>query len=270
MNKIIVVRGGGDLATGTIVKLYKCGFSVLITECQKPTAIRRKAAFCEAVYEGSATVEGITARLIHHINEIEGVLAQKEIPIIVMETMDEVATLAPVAVIDAILAKKNLGTTIHMAPITIALGPGFTAGVDVGAVIETQRGHNLGRVIYDGTAIPNTGIPGAISGYGKERVIHAPATGTIHTTCAIGDIVSVGMSLGNIGDTPILATLDGVLRGIIRDGFVVKKGFKIADIDPRIEEVVNCVTISDKARCIAGGVVEALLEQAVTKGITLS
>ena len=172
--------------------------------------------------------------------------------------------LHPIAVVDAILAKKNLGTTRDMAPITIALGPGFTAGEDVDVVIETMRGHRLGRIIKEGSAIPNTGIPGVIKGFGKERVIHSPAKGILRNICHITDMVSKGQLLakietpeGTIVDVP--ASMDGLLRGLIRDGYPVTKGFKIADIDPRAEEYDNCFTISDKARCIAGGVLEALL-----------
>ena len=171
--------------------------------------------------------------------------------------------LRPDALIDAILAKKNLGTNREMAPLTVALGPGFEAGIDVDYVIETQRGHRLGRVIEKGTAEPNTGIPGVIAGYGKERVIHSPAAGIIHNRSKIGDIVEKNQILAMVGETPVYASLTGVLRGIIRDGYEVPEGMKIADIDPRKEQKKNCDTISDKARCIAGSVVEVLLENGV-------
>lgn len=165
---------------------------------------------------------------------------------------------------DAILAKKNLGTTKDMAPLTIGLGPGFCAGADVDAVIETKRGHNLGRIIRQGSAYPNTGIPGIIGGYGAERVIHAPAAGRMKNRSKIGDIVEAGQVLavieGEDGSTEVSATIDGLLRGLIRDDYPVTKGFKIADIDPRKEELANCFTISDKARCIAGSVLEVICE----------
>lgn len=169
----------------------------------------------------------------------------------------------PQAVIDAILAKKNLGTSKNMAGLTIALGPGFCAGEDVDYVIETKRGHRLGRVIAQGSAIANTGVPGVIGGYGAERVIHAPAAGTIHVLSPIGSIVEKGQTLAMIGEVHVQATLDGVLQGMIRDGFVVEKGLKIADIDPRVGEKENCTTISDKARCIAGGVLEVLVRNQI-------
>ena len=169
----------------------------------------------------------------------------------------------PAALVDAILAKRNLGTTRDMSDLTIALGPGFVAGDDVDYVVETMRGHNLARVITKGAALPNTGVPGMIAGFGKERVIHAPASGEIHCISKIADIVEKDQILAWIGDTPVRASLTGVLRGIIRDGFTVPKGMKIADIDPRKEQKKNCFTISDKARCIAGSVVEILLSEGV-------
>ena len=171
--------------------------------------------------------------------------------------------LHPIAVVDAILAKKNLGTTRDMAPITIALGPGFTAGEDVDVVIETMRGHRLGRIIKEGSAIPNTGIPGVIKGFGKERVIHSPAAGIMHNRSRIGDIVEKDQIIAMVDEMPVYASLTGVLRGIIRDGYKVPKGMKLADIDPRKEQKKNCNTISDKARCIAGSVVEVLMANGV-------
>lgn len=259
----LIVRGGGDLASGVIHRLYKCGYQVLVLECVKPSAIRRRVSFGEAVYDGTSRVEGVTGRLIKDISECRKVWDEKEIPILVDENADAVSELKPDALIDAILAKKNLGTTRMMAPLTIGLGPGFTARVDVDYVVETQRGHNLARVIEKGTAAPNTGIPGMIAGYGKERVIHSPAAGMIHNYSEIGDIVEKDQIIAMVDETPVYASLTGVLRGIIRDGFVVPEGMKIADIDPRKEQKKNCDTISDKARCIAGSVVEILLSEGV-------
>ena len=273
----IAVRGAGDLATGTIVRLTNCGFRVFVMECAQPSAIRRQAALSETVYDGVATVEGVTCHRITALNEAEAVWQNGEVPLLVDEAASCVDVLKPAVVIDAILAKRNLGTHRTMAPITIGLGPGFTAGQDVDAVIETMRGHNLGRVLYTGKALPNTGVPGLIGGYGAERVMHAPATGQLR--CAldeagkpigIGSIVQRGQVIAFVGDTPVLASLDGVLRGLIRTGYPVKTGLKIADIDPRIEQKENCNTISDKARNIAGGVVEAMLQLAKQRGITLS
>lgn len=263
MKELIVVRGGGDLATGTIAKLAQCGFSVLVLEIPNPSAIRRNVAFSEAVYEESKRVENQTCFLAKDEKQAVSLLEKGEITMLVDPEGSSIERFRPVAVVDAILAKKNLGTNKSMAPITIALGPGFEAGKDVDAVIETKRGHSLGRVYYEGRAILNTGVPGVIAGYGKERVLHSPADGMIRNKKKITDIVKLGEVIAYIetkeGNVPIEATMDGLLRGLIRDGFEVTKGFKIADLDPRIQEYDNCFTISDKARCIAGGVVEALL-----------
>ena len=265
MNNLIIVRGGGDLATGTIYKLYQCGFPVLVLEVPKPSAIRRNAAFSEAVYEGNQTVEDVSCYLAESIADAERLLTEGKLTMLVDPKGEAITWLKPLAVVDAILAKKNLGTNRSMAPITVALGPGFEAGCDVDAVVETQRGHNLGRVLWQGKAAPNTGIPGIIGGYGKERVIYSPAAGILRNVCRITDTVKQGQTIAVIEtDTekiPVIATLDGLLRGLIRDGYPVSKGFKIADIDPRVEEYNNCFTISDKSRCIAGGVVEAILHR---------
>ena len=265
MKDLIIVRGGGDLATGTIYKLKKSGFPVLILETANPSAIRRNVAFCEAVYQGSQTVEDMTCHLAASPAQALQFLSEGRLVVLVDPAGEAIRELKPLAVVDAILAKKNLGTNRDMAPITVALGPGFVAGRDVDAVIETKRGHNLGRVLREGSAAPNTGIPGIIGGYGKERVIHCPAEGILRNVRKITDTVSKGEVIAVVetgtGTVPVEATLDGILRGLIRDGYPVRVGFKMADIDPRAEEYHNCFTISDKARCIAGGVLEAILQR---------
>ena len=265
MKDLIIVRGGGDLATGTIYKLKKSGFPVLILETDNPSAIRRNVAFCEAVYQGTQTVEDMTCHLAASPAQARQFLLEGKLTVLVDPLGDSISELEPLAVVDAILAKKNLGTGRNMAPITVALGPGFIAGEDVDAVVETKRGHNLGRVLWNGTAAPNTGIPGVIGGFGKERVVYSPAKGILRSVRKITDTVSRGDVIAVVeteyGDVPVEATLDGILRGLIRDGYPVKKGFKMADIDPRAEERDNCFTISDKARCIAGGVLEAILRR---------
>ena len=260
---LVIVRGGGDLATGVIDKLYRCGYRLLILETDHPSAIRREVSFCEAVYDGEKTVEGITAEKIEGPEERENVWARVRIPLLTDPNGNCIRELHPDAVVDAILAKKNLGTNRGMAPVTIGLGPGFTAGEDVDAVVETKRGHRLGRVIEKGCAIANTGVPGMIGGYGKERVIHSPAGGILTPLVRISDMVEKDQIIAMVGDTPVKASLTGVLRGIIREGYAVYPGMKIADIDPRKEERENCFTISDKARCIAGGVLEILLSKGV-------
>ncbi|MBP1745156.1 MAG: hypothetical protein H6Q58_2134 [Firmicutes bacterium] len=256
---IVVVRGGGDIATGTIYKLRKCGYRVLVLETENPTAIRRKVSFCEAVYDGKAEVEGVTAKLVSSLEDISLCWEEGTVPVAVDPNGVLIGILKPLAVVDAILAKKNLGTKRDMAPITIALGPGFTAGSDVDVVIETMRGHSLGRLIFDGSAIPDTGIPGEIAGHSEDRVIKSPAAGIIEAAAGIGDTVSKGDVIARIGTCEVRATIDGILRGVIRDNSSVFKGMKIADIDPRLDEKPNCFFISEKARNIAGGVLEAIL-----------
>ena len=313
-NLLIICRGAGDLATGIIHRLHRAGHRVIALETDYPAAIRRQVSFCEAVYDGSAAVEGVTARLVpvltdaendtesatetdaetdaeigtetysglndtptaHIASEkwdrsaIEAVLEAGEVPLLIDPTGESIALLKPDVVIDAIIAKRNLGTTINMAPLVIGVGPGFTAGQDVHLVIESMRGHNLARIITDGMAQPNTGVPGNIAGFTSERVIHAPAAGYIHDVRKIGDIVQKGDEIARIYPdkksydnalseyVPVNATITGIIRGLIRDGYYFREGFKIADIDPRESELTNCFTISDKARSIAGSVLEAV------------
>lgn len=263
LENLIIVRGGGDLATGTIYKLCQCGFPVLVLETANPSAIRRNVSFCEAVYQGAQTVEGLTCTLASSILEAEKLLNTGKLTMMIDPAGESIPYFRPLVVVDAILAKENLGTRRDMAPITVALGPGFAAGVDVDAVVETKRGHDLGRVLYSGSAVPNTGIPGIIAGYGKERVIHSPAAGILRNVSKITDTVEKGQTIAYVetenGEIPVYATLTGLLRGLLRDGYPVAEGSKIADIDPRLDEYNNCFTISDKARCIAGGVLEAIL-----------
>lgn len=297
-NLLIICRGAGDLATGIIHRLHRAGHRVIALETDYPAAIRRQVSFCEAVYDGSAAVEGVTARLVpaladaetdtetySGINDtpaanivsekwdssaIEAVLEAGEVPLLIDPKGESIALLKPDVVVDAIIAKKNLGTTINMAPLVIGVGPGFTAGQDVHLVIESMRGHNLASIITDGMAQPNTGVPGNIAGFTSERVIHAPAAGYIHDVRKIGDIVQKGDEIARIYPdkesydnalsecVPVNATITGIIRGLIREGYYFREGFKIADIDPRESELTNCFTISDKARSIAGSVLEAV------------
>ena len=322
-DQLVIVRGGGDIATGTIRTLRRAGFPVLILESAHPSAIRRTVALSEAVYEGSAVVEDVSVTLAHNLDEAEYLLFQDGIAMLVdpdgaairdiihsgekyAEWDTGLTTLEGggrhlflTCVVDAILAKKNLGTTKNMAPLVIALGPGFTAGKDCDVVIETMRGHSLGRAIMKGEAIPNTGTPGLIAGHAQDRVIHSPAAGIVKTCAAIGDIVEEGQIIASIipegrsiqpadggsagqaartaeqmegsssrrgeAGVPVRATFTGLLRGLIRDGYPVKKGLKIADIDPRKEEQKNCFTISDKSRSIGGSVLEILCAELLNR-----
>ena len=263
---LILVRGGGDLATGTIHRLWSAGLRVLVLEAEHPAAIRRQVSLCEAVYEGETVVEGLRAVRICALEQAQAVWAENAVPVLVDPAGESIRQAKPEVVIDAILAKKNLGTTRDMAPLTIALGPGFTAGQDVNAVVETKRGHRLGRIIRQGTAIPNTGVPGVIGGYGKERVIHAQAAGVFQDVRKIGDIVEAGETIAQIKApdgtvTSVTTQITGILRGLLRSGYPVTPGFKVADVDPRKEELSNCFLISDKSRCIAGSVLELVCAQ---------
>ena len=255
----IVIRGGGDLATGVAEVLYQSGFKILILDIEKPSSIRRSVCFSEAIYDGVTKVENIICKKVENENEIEKCWNEKIIPIMVDEKGEIIKKIKPNVVVDSIIAKKNLGTTKEMAPITIALGDGFEAGKDVDIVIETMRGHNLGRIITSGRAMKNTGIPGEIKGVSKDRVIYSLANGIFSSVKKIGDTVQKDEIIGYVGNVEIRGKISGVLRGIIREGYEVTENMKIGDIDPRIEEKSNCFTISDKARSLGGAVLRAIM-----------
>ncbi|MCC0668442.1 selenium-dependent molybdenum cofactor biosynthesis protein YqeB [Clostridioides sp. ZZV14-6153] len=268
MNNVIIVRGAGDLATAVIHKLHNCGFKIIALEVETPLAIRRKVSFSEAIYEKEVSVEGVYCVYCKDKTEIKKALNKRKVALIIDPKGKYIDEIRPVAVIDCILAKKNIGTNKAMAPLTIALGPGFCAGKDADIVIETMRGHNLGKVIREGYALKNTGIPGAILGITKDRVFYSENVGIIETICNIGDVVKKGdiicyITEKNGNKIEVKTSLDGVLRGILRNGSQIEKGLKILDIDPRMEEVKNSFTISDKGRCIAGAVLEALLSEGI-------
>lgn len=282
LDQLVIVRGGGDIATGTIAALRHAGFPVLVLESRRPSAIRRTVALSEAVYDGSAKVEDVRVRLAENLDQAEYFLFEDGIAMLadpegkaisaIVSSEEKYAEwdtslttlqsggrhLFLTAVVDAILAKKNSGTRKGMAPLVIALGPGFTAGVDCDVVIETMRGHRLGRAIYEGSAMANTGTPGLIAGHDRDRVIHSPSQGIVHPLKEIGDLITGGEAIAEIENggemIPVPATFTGLLRGMIRDGYEVPAGFKIADIDPRAEQRENCHTISDKARAIGNAV----------------
>ena len=259
MQKICLVRGAGDIATGTIQKLVRAGFKCVVTEVSNPSSIRRKVSLSEAVYEKKTVVEDIEAVLCENLDEIGQYLDRYNPVIIVDPNLTILNKMKFDVVVDAILAKKNTGLKKEMADITIGLGPGFEAGVDCDIVIETMRGHDLARIIEQGFAKKNTSIPGIIDGFSNERVIYSDFDGQFTHIKSISDIVNKEEIIAKVGDNYIRATLDGVIRGMIRDNFEVKKGLKIIDIDPRYEEVKNCFTISDKARAIGGAVLEAIM-----------
>ena len=254
----VLIKGAGDLASGIAVRLYHSGFQVIMTETGEPTTIRRYVAFSRAVYESEAEVEGIIAKCVSTKEALESCLEQQKIPVITDPTCVHMDWYQPDVEVDAILAKRNLGTKIEDAPIVIGVGPGFTAGIDCHFVVETKRGHDLGRVITEGTAIPNTGVPGVIAGYAKERLICASGEGRFEPKAEIGDCVEKGQLVAMCGKNPVYAQMSGMIRGMLPEGIVVSKGMKCGDIDAR-SEYAYCFTISDKARAVGGGVLEAIL-----------
>lgn len=256
----VMIRGAGDIATGIALRLYRAGLKIAMTEISAPTAIRRTVCFSQAVLYGEYTVEDITAEKAAVSDDLNTIWDNGRIPVLVDETGESIQSLRPDVVVDAILAKKNLGTRITDAPMVIGVGPGFTAGMDCHAVVETMRGHYLGRVIWEGSAIPNTGIPGLIGGFAGERVLRAPADGVFHQIREIGDVVKMGDVVGEVSGVPMKCTLDGVLRGILADGTPVYKGMKSGDVDPRCQPD-HCTCASDKAIAVGGGVLEAILQK---------
>ena len=256
---LVLIRGAGDIATGIALRLFRAGMQVVMTDIALPTAIRRTVAFSQAVLDGKTTVEDITA-VRCTVEEVPSILQAGQIPILIDPDCICRNALQPDALVDAILAKKNLGTAITDAPAVIAVGPGFTAGVDCHAVVETMRGHYLGRVILDGPAAPNTNIPGLIGGYAGERVLRAPCDGLFRQALSIGDQVQVGDIAGYVNEEPMRCTISGVLRGILPSGVPVHKGMKSGDVDPRCQ-IDHCYCASDKALAVGGGVLEAILQQ---------
>ena len=255
---LVIIKAGGEMATGVAHRLVRSCFRVCLTEIPEPQAVRRGVAFCEAVFEGRKEVDGLVARRVTGEREILKAWEEKMIPLVVDPECRIRETLKPPILVDAILAKRNTGTRREDAPLVIGLGPGFRAGQDVHLVVETNRGHNLGRVIEDGGAEPDTGVPGEIGGLTRERVLRAPAAGRFRAHRQIGDAVLKGERVAEVEGVGVDARTAGVLRGILRDGLFVPQGMKVGDIDPRGVRA-HCFTISDKARAIGGGVLEAIL-----------
>lgn len=255
---LVLIRGGGDLASGIAVRLYRAGFQVLIVELPLPLVIRRSVSFAEAVPEGSAQVEGLTGQLVNDIAQIKESFTLGQIPVLIDPDLTCLKELNPEVIVDARMLKDAPGEGKGLASLVIGLGPGFNAGANCHAVIETNRGHDLGRVIWEGEPEPNTGIPGVIYGVGKERVLRAPASGVIQAKTIIGDRLKKADLIAEIEGQKITAPFDGTLRGLLRDGTQVEQGMKIGDIDPR-DDPSLCTRVSDKSRSIAGGVLEAIL-----------
>ena len=260
---LVVIRGAGDIATGIALRLWRSGIRVVMTDLEKPTAIRRTVAFSTAIVRGEAAVEDVTARRAESPAQALELLEGGIIPVLADPAGACIPVLGPAAVVDAILAKRNLGTRITDAPVVIGVGPGFTAGEDCHAVVETMRGHYLGRAIYKGSAQPNTGIPGLIGGFAGERVLRAPAEGVFHQLLDIGAQVKQGDVAAEVDGVPMPCTLDGVLRGILPEGTPVHKGMKAGDVDPRCK-IEHCYCASDKALAVGGGVLEAVLRLSET------
>lgn len=255
---LVLIRGAGDLASGIALRLHHAHLSVVMTDLPQPTAIRRTVCFSQAIVYGSMTVEDITARFCAAPENATVILAAGEIPVLADPEAKCRTALRPDVVVDAILAKKNLGTRITDAPCVIGVGPGFTAGKDCHAAVETMRGHTLGRALYHGSPLPNTNIPGLIGGFAGERVLRAPCDGIFTAVHRIGDTVEEGETIGFVEGQRMKCTISGVLRGVLDDGVPVKKGMKSGDVDPRCKPEY-CTTISDKALAVGGGVVEAVL-----------
>ena len=256
----VLIKGAGDLASGVAYRLWQAGFNIVMLELPNPRVVRRTVAFASAVFDGEVEVEGVKGMLFRLSNTggIGEALAQRKIPVLVDPKGEWIETWQPNVLVDAILAKKNTGTSLTQAPIVIGLGPGFTAGLDVHAVVETERGHNLGKVYYQGCATPNTGDPGDIGGHTLKRLLRSPAEGKFLPLKEIGDIVSKGEVIAVVGDKEIKAEIDGLLRGLLYPGVSVIQGLKVGDIDPRGSQI-NYRAVSDKARSVAGGVLEAIL-----------
>ena len=255
---MVLIRGGGEMATGIAHRLHRCHMRVVITEIATPTSVRRNVAFAEAVYEGAQTVEGVKAVRIASCDEAYAVWKQDQIPIFVDPDASIREILKPAVVVDAIMAKKNGAAKLTDAPVVIGVGPGFTAGIDVRAVVESNRGHHLGRVIWDGAAESDTGIPAPVHGYTESRVLRVPQTGIFKALRAIGDLITIGESVAEVNGEAIKAEISGQIRGLLRNGIQVEQGIKAGDIDPRGQRGY-CDSISDKSRAIAGGVLEAVL-----------
>lgn len=254
---LVEIRGAGDLATGIALRLYRAGAQIVMCDLAVPTSIRRTVSFSEAIRLGTTEVEGVVAQKADSVAQARELVQAGVVAVLVDPEGATATELKPAVLIDAILAKKNLGTTIDMAPVVIGVGPGFTAGKDCTAAIETKRGHYLGQVLYEGSPAPDTSIPGVIAGHSSDRVMHAPADGIFEPRLAIGDIVRAGQVAAVVSGVPMTCTIDGVLRGLLQEGVHVTCGMKSGDIDPRSVQA-HCYTSSDKARAVGGAVLEAI------------
>ena len=255
---VVLIKGGGEIASAVAHKLFRAHFRVCMTEIPHPVAVSRGVAFCEAIYDGEKQVEGVVAKLVSSAEDIPPTWAENKLPIIVDPGTSIRNSLHPDVIVDAIMAKKNLGTKINDAPLVIGLGPGFRIGEDAHMIIETNNTENLGKVILSGEAEPDTGIPLGIGGLTEERVLHSPAKGLFHSVRKIGDLVAAGNTIAWVGNRPVKAQINGVLRALLRDGLEVDKQTKLGEVDPSGDKQA-CYTIRPRMRAIAGGVLEAIL-----------
>lgn len=260
MPSFVLLRGGGDLASGVALRLHRAGLRIAIIELEQPLMVRRSVSFAEAVYAGAIEIEGVVARRVQKVIVADAVAAEGEIPVLVDPKLESLPTLAPVALVDARMTKRPPETDLGIAPLVVGLGPGFEAGKNCHAVVETMRGHSLGRVIWQGGAQPDTGVPGTIASQNSDRVLRAPADGRVEPLAEIGQRLKQGQPLARVGDAELTAPFDGVLRGLVHPSLEVKQGMKIGDIDPR-NDPSYCWRVSDKSLSIGGGVLEALLTQ---------
>jgi xanthine dehydrogenase accessory factor len=257
---IILIKGGGEMASGVVQRLVRSGFRVCVTEIPEPVAVRRAVSFCEAVFAGRTEVEGLVARRASGTEEVRHCWEEGEVPVVVDPSCAIRKCLSPDVLVDAILAKRNTGTALTDAPLVIGLGPGFRAGRDVNVVVETNRGHHLGRVIEEGEAEPDTGVPGDIGGYTWERVLRAPAGGMFRAKKRIGENVEKGEVVAEVGGVPLITSISGTIRGILHDGLTTELNMKVGDVDPR-GVLDHCLTVSEKARAIGGAVLEAVMRK---------
>lgn len=267
MSPFILVWGGGDLASGVALRLLRVGLRVLVIETQQPLAVRRSVSFCQAVYDGLVEIEGVKGQRVEQLANCESIWQNGAIPVMVDPDLDLLCDEKPVVLIDARMRKKYEALSLATAELIIGLGPGFVAGENCHAAIETNRGHFLGRVYWTGSPETDTGVPGAVLAYTKERVLHAPQSGLIKTMVDIGDVVAKGDEILSVSGEIVYAPFSGVVRGLIHEGLQVRKGMKVGDIDPR-PDTFRCWTVSEKSLAIGGGVLEAILtKEAIRKKI---
>jgi xanthine dehydrogenase accessory factor len=258
MNGLVLIRGGGDLASGVALRLARVGLRVLITELPRPLAVRRLVSFCDAVYSGEIKVEDVIAQRAEDFEAVEKILKLNRIPVLIDPEVKSLSHFQPLVLVDGRMTKMAPDLGRQAAPLVIGLGPGFIGGENCHAAIETNRGHRLGRVLWEGAPQANTGTPDSVGRYGSERVLRAPAHGPLKTKAEICDQVEMGELIAEVDGIPIHAPFKGVLRGLLRDGLPVKKGLKIGDLDPR-NDPSFCRLVSDKSLAIGGGVLEAML-----------